>query len=224
MRRIIGFIGLVLLFTNCVTLFHSARVLEPGETETGGSFVLSGTVAQESGNIMSGQIEQMVITTPPIALYARRGWGNGINTGAYLGFLFADFFATKQIFKESGSIPSCALTGDVGLTSVLFFNNLSIGASLDFFKSNYSGKTKANPSLKIRGAYNAWQSYNMLEGNSSTGRYGSLAIIIGNETMLKQSSFIATSLGLEVSYREIGWASGPFSVELNLSLSFFRRK
>ena len=220
MRRIIGFFGLVLIFTNCVTLFHSARVLEPGEYETGGSFTLTGSVAQDGAS----QTNSMVFTTPPIALFVRSGWENGVNTGAYLGLPFVDFFVTKKIFKESESNPSYAVTGDVSFTTLLLFNEFAVHASLDIFKSNFRDDPKINPFLKIRGGYRSWGVVNLFDGGGNYGSAPTLEIIFGSESQIKSSSYMITSIGIETAYGEVSWANGPLSVELSLNISLSMRK
>ncbi|MGE3062483.1 MAG: hypothetical protein AB7T10_02485 [bacterium] len=226
MRRIIGFIGLVLLFTNCVTLFHSARVLEPGETETGGSFTLAGMSTQDYENILGNErnfIEFRAPSTPPIGLFVRNGWRDGLNTGAYLGLPFIDFFVTKRIVAESGKLPSVAITTDFSITWVLIHGEYAAGASLDLFKSRYEGNDNINPFLRIRGGYKLWSTADIMSGYSYSGHLPVVGLTIGNEMKVTETSFIIAAASVEFMYGKQSWAEGPLSFELNLDFTLSRR-
>jgi hypothetical protein len=224
MRRIIGFFGLVLIFTNCVTLFHSARVLEPGEFETGGSFTLAGMATQEYADYYKkSYIEYTPLTTPPIGLFIRNGWNNGVNTGAYLGLPFIDFFVTKLISRESENHPSTALTVDFSLTSLLFYNEYAAAASLDLFKSRYDNNDNINPFIKIRAGFKAWNSADILSGSTYSGTLQVLGLVIGNEMKITATSYMIVSASFEGMYGGKSWGEGPYSFELNLNFTLSRR-
>jgi hypothetical protein len=207
-----------------VTLFHSARVLEPGEYETGGSFVFAGSVAQDAENTYFNQLEPMILTTPPVALFVRSGWENGINTGAYLGLPFVDFFVTKQILEESEDRASYAITGDISFTSLLLYNDFALHASVDIFKSNYNDNGRINPFIKLIGGYKSWSTIDLFDGYGNSGSVPSLGITIGNESQVKSSSYMIVSVGIETIYGNVSWADGPISVEISFNISLFMRK
>ncbi|MDD3802987.1 MAG: hypothetical protein PHW02_01200 [bacterium] len=226
MRRIYGLIGLVLIFTNCVTLFHSARVLEPGEYETGGSFTLGGMATQDYEGLMGNErlfIEYRAPSTPPIGLFVRNGWSNGLNTGAYLGLAFIDFFVTKRVIAERNNVPSVALTADFSINSVIFHNEYCAATSLDLFKSKIDDNKNVNPFLKIRGGYKIWSMADILSGSTYSGSLPVVGLIIGNEMKVSETSYLVAAASFETMYGSQSWADGPFSFELNFDLTLSRR-
>jgi len=161
MRRIIGFFGLVLIFTNCVTLFHSARVLEPGEYETGFNCNLGTTFADTPEKTM------IPFTSPFFSFFGRQGLSFGFNTGGVIGFPHGNLFITKSLIKESNKIPSVSITAEINGIYTLIHNEFGIFASIDLHKQISS--IWFNPSLRFRfGIRNGedwgWPS---LEGNNA---------------------------------------------------------
>ena len=139
MRRIYGLIGLVLIFTNCVTLFHSARVLEPNQFEVGASLGYSESFTKSK--TVSWPYQLFSYSHEPngskiFTLTSRVGWGKGFVSGISFGFCYADAFIAKSLIRESNSRPSVSVAFDAYYFFGAFYTERGIYLSSEIYKSS----------------------------------------------------------------------------------------
>lgn len=225
MRRIYGLIGLVLLFTNCVTLFHSARVLEPNQFEMGTSLGYSELFAYVNPNASRYfyGFDLNPNASKIITFYSRVGIGKGFNLGASFGLPYTDISLTKEILKEKGANPSLSITGDAYLYLGIPYAEDGYFLSLNAFKSNYRDYFNFNPSLRLRiGAVN-WSSFSFSEGDSYHGKKYKAGILYGNEFITKKNLRLMPYISFEFSYGEFTWVDVSHNGSIDFGLSVFYR-
>jgi hypothetical protein len=129
-----------------VTLFHSARVLEPGEYDYGANadigisnFVLNDNLALT-----------MPISTPPFSFFGKWGFQYGTNLGAYIGLPYVGISLQERIISESKYIPSVSMTFEFCAVYFLFHREYDYFLSVDLFKNQIIKNPYLNPSMRLR--------------------------------------------------------------------------
>ena len=229
MRRIIGFFGLVLIFTNCVTLFHSARVLEPNQYELGMNLNSSAAAVKDyndddikliSSIYSFGTYSIHPFSTPFLDFFFRQGWGKGFNTGFYIGFPYIDLFCIEEIIKEQVNFPSISVGLDIDALFAMYYGEAGIYASLNTYKSNIFNNSYVNLSTRIQFGKDTLYSVNVLEGKETRRSNYYFNLMLENEIKVFRNSYIMPYLGGGVCWKEIG--KNPV-FELNLGIAFFHR-
>ncbi len=218
--KVLSFIFIILIFCNCVTLYHSSHILKPWSFEAG----LNGNLAATGIYYRTDNINDfggMVITTPPFSLFIRNGFPGGINTGISLGVISADIFITKLLKEETESSPQISITLDsYGVLS--YCGEYGASLSINAFKHNYRENKNFNPSLTIRCGFANWEA---LLDYHYRGRVFNADFILGNEIHIRKNSYIMPyfGIGFFCGDLECFHGSANVSLELNLGITIFTR-
>ncbi|MGE3062477.1 MAG: hypothetical protein AB7T10_02455 [bacterium] len=228
MRRIIGFIGLVLLFTNCVTLFHSARVLEPGEYEVGASLGYSELFTKSKSVSWSYQFfsySHEPNASKIFTLTSRVGWGNGFVSGVSYGLCYADAFISKSLIRESNSYPSMSIVFDAYYFFGAVYTERGIYLSSEIYKSQVANYYNFNPTVRARAGFVDWTDSGWPTSSQSSGERFEINLFYGNEMHNMGESWFMPYLSVGLESKPLldkkSFESIIYSIDFGLSV-FFR--